>query len=506
MISSLRSLLAHYKSIRELNKIYIEEQGIFKSEDPKVLYVFADKSTYSIRLVYKAIGKLLSNKGHMVSFLFKYKGDSIHNFPIKTEIGDLSNSLTEKERLKEIHSDLISYEGVLASKPWCISDGAIFVDNVDFTEEIVNTLRTYKRMYDVDLDANTEYIDDVCASIYIIMSYYREMVKFSVKNKITIKIVGFEHGYVPCSIFLKMSKITKEIETADYVKYIELNHGYATYFGLSRKDRIFSAANLTDGLVDATFQPSNSEFQNFINMTSPRNVSMILSQEMQRLIDRSAVNLDQYQDRENLNVLILPHLFYDAKTNDSSHLFSSMTDWFTETIKFLLAKESVNIFVKPHPAEASKHVFSPNQTAQSLLNTIGCQNDVTLLPHIDFSQAIEDIDVVVVWRSTAALEASLLSKKIVVAGEPVYGNVIDIEKVTLDDYFKSIVDGSLSNNSIEPEIAALYLYYCRNYLHFRLGWISQKNGRFSIDMDYFNKYVLTDCDYVTNQLIHRINQ
>ena len=179
--------------------------------------------------------------------------------------------------------------------------------------------------------------------------------------------------------------------------------------------------------------------------------------------------------------LILPHLFYDTGVNDASRAFDGMDTWVLKTIEFFVKNQHLQLLIKPHPAEIHHHgekSKKPNETIFSLLDKIELPENIQILDNkkISIADLSDKIDCGLIWRSTAALELTLIDIPVIIAGNPYYKIILKEEQAnSQEDYFSRIK--KFGNKTVDRDNkidVAIYLHYLRNYKHFDLNIVDYK--------------------------------
>lgn len=139
--------------------------------------------------------------------------------------------------------------------------------------------------------------------------------------------------------------------------------------------------------------------------------------------------------------------------------FKDVFDWLDRTIDIFTSNNSI-LYIKTHPAEALR------ETNESIYNWIldnySLPNSINLLkPETEINpyEFMNNIDVGLVWNSTAGLEMSYLGKPVIVAGDTHYRGYGFTNDVDSYSEYKSLLTTPISELTISKEKAKRYCYH-----------------------------------------------
>lgn len=168
---------------------------------------------------------------------------------------------------------------------------------------------------------------------------------------------------------------------------------------------------------------------------------------------------------------------WDLATAGRDVAFEGVLDWIGETVRGIAGRPGVHLIIRAHPAEASV------ATRERILDQVRTDwpaglDGVTLVPP-DAVVAAADLctaaDVVLAYNSTAAIEAAVAGKPVLLCGRPHFrhrGFTIDI--ATRDEYHATLAAWAAGATITPPRLATelagryVHLFYLR--YHLTMGW------------------------------------
>jgi hypothetical protein len=458
-MSVLRKIGAGYFQLKDdflLKKILKDVNPVDISSSDK-LFIFNHRTSSYYLNLYVLLAHALSKKGYPSCFLFRDRllnryFPNVENF---SEQIDVSNILSIKnfevgpylQKLiideKEISNSLIQaisktkiidkYKTITNYK-WEIDfkKELIRTHNINFFPIILNTLRIIFKKYNIDFsDEKVISISNkLIKSCDLLLFYFFKLKQYSVKNKIKIRLVGWELSYVPNGVFkLLCDYLSKNRD----IEYIDLARGYAKYFRHHYHESYIAVSNLTySGKANRLVlnkKDLNSITKNYTNDYIFLEVNKIIKKPVQKNFKpqqkKIIKKINDYKSSKIKVLVLFTHLFFDTPLDDSTPSFKGMCDWITTTINYFKKNENL-LLLKPHPNEIRPDAIQrePNETLKSFLenNKIKLTNNIILLKPRDFrlNEIVSFIDCGLIWRSSAAMELAIYDKPCIISGSPPY--------------------------------------------------------------------------------------
>ena len=141
-----------------------------------------------------------------------------------------------------------------------------------------------------------------------------------------------------------------------------------------------------------------------------------------------------------LQVTLLPNLTWDSAVIGQSAAYDGLDLWIRDTIDLVAERDDVDLTIRVHPAETK---LPGKQTREPVREVIDRRfptlpANVRVIDSDDPTSSyslLEQTDVVLVFSSTTGLEASMMGKPVIVAGQTHYrGKGFTIDAVDPDDY------------------------------------------------------------------------
>jgi hypothetical protein len=169
----------------------------------------------------------------------------------------------------------------------------------------------------------------------------------------------------------------------------------------------------------------------------------------------------------NRTAVLFTNIVWDSAVQEREIAFTGMFDWIDQTLAYFIRKPEYNLLVRIHPAEIRlKSRETKERTAEHIRNTFS-----KLPPNIKLIEAESDIssyrliemaDTILVYTSTVGLEASLMGKTVIAAGNTHYRDKGFITAPnTISEYFAQI-DKCLRSND---DLAVADVEKARQYAH-----------------------------------------
>jgi len=165
--------------------------------------------------------------------------------------------------------------------------------------------------------------------------------------------------------------------------------------------------------------------------------------------------LKEYKiDTNKTTIIIFAHIFVDAVRYPHKVIFSDHYTWLTETLKFLIKNENLNILIKPHPSEELYDLGKSVKSVVTEFNKEYNSNLILLNKKIE-SKVIYDVaDVLITGSGTISMEAPCEGIKIITSGGSSYENTNAMFRSnTQKEYFEL-----LSNIEDLPPITEEQIY------------------------------------------------
>jgi capsule polysaccharide export protein KpsC/LpsZ len=182
----------------------------------------------------------------------------------------------------------------------------------------------------------------------------------------------------------------------------------------------------------------------------------------------------------NTHVGLFTNLLWDASLSGSDCAFSDPFEWIRETIEHAREDPGFELLIKTHPAEAMR---GTNESIcawiQETWNSLPPNIEV-IPPDTDLSpyDVMDNLDVGIVYNSTAGMEMAYAGKPVIVAGYAHYkryGFTYDIDS---PEHYRSIIK-SIENLQCDPDmqkIARRYVYYFFYEKHVPFPYSTEMSG------------------------------
>ena len=517
-----------------------------KPNDPsssKILFVFSQVSGGYYLKLFVLFAHALSKMGYSNTFLFEdhltgryinkrmfisdyvksskfffTKGFKIETYFPKLIIDgeELSNSLIEeKPKIK-----IINRKDKKLKYNWDIDlkKKTIKVHNIDFFSLIENTLRTHLKRYNIDFSDEKiiSKTKEMIKSCDLLVYYFFQMKKYAKKNKIKIKIIGWEQIYVPNGVFRILCD--KLSENRD-IEYIGLARGYGRYFGYHRHESNIVTSNLTRSHLKNKLVVKKEEMKElkikYDDITALSEIKKIIKEPSLRNRENQEEIIKlmkKYKSQKKPVFTLLTHLFYDTDIDDTSNSFEDMCDWVKVTVDFFKGKDKL-LLLKPHPSEQipNEPERQPNETLKSYIQNqkiILPENVILLEPRqFGLNEIVNFIDCGLIWRSSASMELPYYNKPAIISGNPAYKDTLDFYYAkNRKDYFDKIenVDKLKLNKNLKLDCARYLLGLRDKHKYIQCLAYDRKINRNYFEKELLEKY-LTDgdknIDFLVNEML-----
>ena len=157
-------------------------------------------------------------------------------------------------------------------------------------------------------------------------------------------------------------------------------------------------------------------------------------------------------------ITLLPNLTWDSAVIGQSAAYDGIEPWITDTIRALGARDDCELTIRVHPAETKLPGKQTREPVQEVISrhfpqlpanvtVVGSEDPRSTYPILEAS------DLVLVFSSTTGLEASLLGKPVIVAGQTHYrGKGFTVDATDPDDYLARLAELTADPGSFSPDI------------------------------------------------------
>ena len=167
-------------------------------------------------------------------------------------------------------------------------------------------------------------------------------------------------------------------------------------------------------------------------------------------------------DNNKRNLFLFTGIFWDAKTDEESTIFDSLTDWVVSTVDIIKDKQDINLYIKVHLAEAfgTKSLKGVLDFVYEKYPVLP-KNIIPILPEwqINPYDLFPYMDAALIYNSTTGLEAAYMDIPVILAGKSQYSGVDLVwEPKTQEEYISFLCDKNLKIKH-DREMFELFCYY-----------------------------------------------
>ena len=410
---------------------------------------------------------------HGIASFFLYKNNLLSRHHNRFEINgiEISNAFIVEKKGCIKSLTLSNEQGLFFEWKIDIENEKIEAEGINFFPIILSTLRAIQKRYNVYFDgaANKPTVNDLIRSCDLLLKYFLLLKDFSRKHNKKIRLVGWEVNYIPNGVFkILCDHLTHNRD----IEYIDLERGYVSYFGKHHfRDSYITCSNLTKSKAEfafpvlkeelAEFDPGDIDLRELMKPASKaleKTIYSNVSDDQKRIIK----TIENYRSTHKKVFVLFAHLFYDTPIDDTSPAFHGMCDWIEATVAYFNDKEHL-LLIKPHPSEIREDEpeKQPDERLASFLSNIELPENVVLLEPRLFT--IRDLSPYIscglIWRSSVAMELTVLGIPCIISGSPVY-KALDFSFAKDRDHYFHLIDQSHNIKVTEKQKldVARYLY------------------------------------------------
>ncbi|MFC4243506.1 hypothetical protein ACFOYW_08975 [Gryllotalpicola reticulitermitis] len=268
----------------------------------------------------------------------------------------------------------------------------------------------------------------------------------------------------------------------DDVEFVAVSAGYDNYFkniGDARTETL-TALNLTrNPLSRNSFLGTKEGFERYVDDNAAR-LPELRQQATQWLTAKRSQTAADSAEREAVLsrirearasgkkvLLVIGKVIYDLGVKYTEGVcHADMSDWITDTVRYVNSRDDVLLLIKPHPHESLKSLTMTSDVVPTLRDLITTQlgTNVVYLPHNMFSIADleEQIDLGILWNGTSAVELAAWGVPVLVCD--VWGHydypIGFTRPASRDEYHRMLTDPTLVNaGDTMRDRAICFLHY-----------------------------------------------
>ena len=177
------------------------------------------------------------------------------------------------------------------------------------------------------------------------------------------------------------------------------------------------------------------------------------------------------RSREVTRVTLLPNLTWDSAVIGQSAAYDGLEPWIRDTIELVAHRAGVHLTIRVHPAETKLPGKQTREPVQDLVarHFPDLPDNVSIIGPDDPTSTytvLEDTDLVLVFSSTTGLEASMMGKPVIVAGQTHYrgkGFTVDAEDPSDYEFVlgKALADPAAYRPDVDLARRYAYLLFFR---------------------------------------------
>lgn len=476
-MKALKRIVKHRARLnkRKLNIIQRNKVKINSVESNKniIIYLFEAAHYQALHLIH--FGIMLEARGHNVYFVFCAKENSlceVKNYTNNNKFTCLNCNFSREKFKKHFDIKIIELPELTE-----IEEGERNNTNLDFTGSVNATATRYymgntnKSKKDIKLKENLKKIA-------------QNLVRFC--HKLDLE-------YAPDLVISNMT---------DYVYFSPLFE----YFKASNRFMQISSSSFEfDKIYMDRFElfPATTAFSKYLNQNN------VLNKDQEKkvhefMVERfgdSQASLDKYRyqnkqidtikeqlnyDPQKRNIFLFPNLHWDIGQATKNLLFTDVVEWVGQTLNMVAENESIQLYVKPHPAED----FNKHKGDQGIIgavkakgykipkNVLIIDNRWRIKPYDMFPL----IDLTVISSGTLGLESLYKEIECINVGVAAYAKT-DLDRCpkNIAEYKNLLIDGDkrpLPSRSLV--MSFLYFYFIYSQTRWPLSTRFGHDERFSV--------------------------
>tara|TARA_A100001015_G_C15034086_1_gene734954 strand:+ start:398 stop:2005 length:1608 start_codon:yes stop_codon:yes gene_type:complete len=319
-------------------------------------------------------------------------------------------------------------------------------------------------------DAKESKSNNIILKKFLYSSYITKFVIERILNSKKFYKLFFHHAiYVPQGI---IADITKK-HGIDFFCWSQTNKNRSIEFAKNNN-------NITKHIFDKDFKwldkklSKNEEKEIYAEFNKKKNsknsdwINYVDDNEKNNEL-KDFLKKNEIENKSN-NVCLFTNLIWDAEVLYPNDIFSSMSNWVYETIKYFQKRTELNLIIRVHPAEL-KAAFRSVDTVKNFLdknfNNLGSNIFIINADSPINSYKLADYcSLNLVYSSRVSYELSAMGHNVLLAGSAFVRNKkVTIDPVDKDEYFELL--NKFPNNfplmsDIRKENALKYAYYYLN--------------------------------------------
>jgi hypothetical protein len=146
------------------------------------------------------------------------------------------------------------------------------------------------------------------------------------------------------------------------------------------------------------------------------------------------------------DILITPNIEWDSAALNQNDVFSTMYEWVSETLEWLLVNTDYSVAIRQHPAERKAFVNNiyPNYIRQFIHDKYGDENRICFYSaddNVNTYDLIKSSKIILPWSSDVAIDAAVLGKRSILHTDAYYQEQQYVTRVySKKDYYGAIVE------------------------------------------------------------------
>jgi hypothetical protein len=164
------------------------------------------------------------------------------------------------------------------------------------------------------------------------------------------------------------------------------------------------------------------------------------------------------------NIFLFSNLYWDVGLSDQAGCYKDTIPWIIDTINQIKNDDSINLFIKIHPAEIAKG----SESLTTIIDVI--KQKITIIPknvffitpekRINIYKLKKHIDLAVIFTCTLGLEMMLLGVPVINTGKVPYSDLkLSISPKNKKSYYNELKKKNNVNPFFAKEVLELYSYF-----------------------------------------------